>query len=78
MGPIEGEANVAHSKRKFQKGSSFGTKFIPQSSTSRKIQKKKGDKEKVPTIADKGKGKTKVVDKRKCFHCGWSLEEELP
>ena len=56
-GPSEEETNDAHSKRKFQKGSSFRTKSIPQSSTSRKIQKKKGDKGKAPVAADKGRGK---------------------
>ncbi|TYK11979.1 gag/pol protein [Cucumis melo var. makuwa] len=46
---IKQEANVAHSRR-----------FAPSSSGSKKIQKRKGGKEKGPTIAAEGKGKAKV------------------
>ncbi|XP_038874988.1 uncharacterized protein LOC120067510 [Benincasa hispida] len=68
-GKIEREASVAHSKRKFEKGLSSGTKAVSQSSTSKKIQKNKGNKGKAPAAAAKGKGKTKLPDKGKCFHC---------
>ncbi|KAA0051803.1 gag/pol protein [Cucumis melo var. makuwa] len=52
----EGEENIAHSRR-FQKGSSSGTKFEPSSSGFKKIQKKEGGKGKHPTTTAKGKGK---------------------
>ncbi|KAA0026154.1 gag/pol protein [Cucumis melo var. makuwa] len=55
---IKQEANVAHSRR-----------FVPSSSRSEKIQKRKEGKRKGPTIAVEGKGKAKVVIKGKCFHC---------
>ncbi|KAA0064189.1 gag/pol protein [Cucumis melo var. makuwa] len=56
---IKQEANDAHSKRR----------FIPSSSGSEKIQKRKEGKGKGPTIAVEDKGKAKVAIKRKCFHC---------
>ncbi|KAA0054342.1 gag/pol protein [Cucumis melo var. makuwa] len=54
---------------RFQKGSSFRTKFAHSSFRSKKIQKKKGGKGKGSTAAAEGKGKAKVVIKGKCFHC---------
>ncbi|KAA0049831.1 DNA-binding protein HEXBP-like [Cucumis melo var. makuwa] len=55
---IKQEENVAHSRR-----------FAPSSSGSEKIQKRKGGKEKGPTVAAEGKGKAKVAINGKCFHC---------
>ncbi|KAA0062925.1 gag/pol protein [Cucumis melo var. makuwa] len=55
---IKQEANVVHSRR-----------FVPSSSGSEKIQKRKEGKGKGPTIAVEGKRKAKVVIKEKCFHC---------
>ncbi|TYK26934.1 gag/pol protein [Cucumis melo var. makuwa] len=55
---LKQEANVAHSKR-----------FAPSSSGSKKIQKRKEEKRKGPTIAVEGKEKAKVVIKEKYFYC---------
>ncbi|KAA0050563.1 DNA-binding protein HEXBP-like [Cucumis melo var. makuwa] len=59
-GQKEEEASITHSRR-FQKGSSSRTKFVPSSSGSKKIQKKKGGKGKSPTATTEGKGKAKIA-----------------
>ena len=63
-GQIEGETNVAHSKR-FQMDSSSETKFAPLSFVFKKIKKfQKGGKGKCLVAAAKGKGKARVSEKR--------------
>ena len=59
----EVEANVATTKRKFSRGSSFKSKAGP-SKSNRKIEKK--EKAKTPK---QNKGK-KTIEKGKCYHCG--------
>ncbi|KAA0054770.1 gag/pol protein [Cucumis melo var. makuwa] len=59
----EVEANVATTKRKFSRGSSFKSKVGP-SKPNQKIEKK--EKAKTPK---QNKGK-KTIEKGKCYHCG--------
>ncbi|TYK01348.1 DNA-binding protein HEXBP-like [Cucumis melo var. makuwa] len=57
---IKQKANVAHSKRR----------FVPSSSGSEKIQKRKEGKWKGPTIVVEDKGKTKVLSSTYKNVCG--------
>ncbi|KAA0032125.1 gag/pol protein [Cucumis melo var. makuwa] len=71
------EANVATSTRKFHRGSTSKTKFVPSSSKTKKWKKKKcGQGNKANSATAKMSKKVKVV-KEICFHCNqeehWKL-----
>ncbi|TYK25814.1 gag/pol protein [Cucumis melo var. makuwa] len=65
----QGEAIIATSTRKFHRGSTSGTKFVPSSSGNKKWKKNKGDQgNKANSAAAKTSKKAKAA-KRICFHC---------
>ncbi|KAA0066527.1 ty3-gypsy retrotransposon protein [Cucumis melo var. makuwa] len=65
----KGEANVTTSTRKFHRGSTSGTKFVPSSSGTKKWKKKKGGQvNKANPVAAKTSKKVKAA-KGIYFHC---------
>ncbi|KAA0053089.1 gag/pol protein [Cucumis melo var. makuwa] len=65
----KGEENVATSIRKFDRGSTSGTKSVPSSSGTKKWKKKKGGHgNKANSVTAKTSKKAKTA-KGICFHC---------